>query len=79
KTITRPILIEYMPITYINPNNENILGNPRLTNSENYNFDLKYELFPTKDEMFAFGIFGKKIINAIEKSYTASANSNGQT
>ncbi|MHA3047554.1 TonB-dependent receptor plug domain-containing protein [Riemerella anatipestifer] len=79
KTITRPILIEYMPITYINPNNENILGNPRLTNSENYNFDFKYELFPTKDEIFAFGIFGKKIINAIEKSYTASANSNGQT
>lgn len=79
KTITRPILIEYMPITYINPNNENILGNTKLTNSENYNFDLKYEVFPTKDEMFSVGVFAKKIKNAIEKSYVASANSNGQT
>lgn len=79
KTITRPILIEYMPITYINPNNENILGNPKLQNSENYNIDLKYEVFPSKDEMFAIGIFGKRIMNAIEKSYTASANSDGQT
>lgn len=79
KTITRPILIEYMPITYINPNNENILGNPNLKNSENYNIDLKYEVFPTKEEILSVGIFGKKIINAIEKSYTASANSDGQT
>ncbi|MDO4224998.1 MAG: TonB-dependent receptor [Bergeyella zoohelcum] len=79
KTITRPILIEYMPITYINPNNENILGNTQLTNSENYNLDLKYETFPTRDEMFSVGLFAKKIKNAIEKSYVASANSNGQT
>lgn len=79
KTITKPILTEYMPITYINPNNENILGNTQLTNSENYNIDVKYEVYPTSRELFSVGIFTKKIKNAIEKSYVASANSNGQT
>ena len=79
KTITRPILIEYMPITYINPDNENIFGNKDLSNSENYNIDLKYELFPSSKEMFAVNLFAKKIDNAIERSYIASGNSNGQT
>lgn len=79
KTITRPILIEYMPITYINPDSENIYGNKDLTNSENYNFDLKYELFPSNKELFAINLFAKKIDKAIERSYIASGNSNGQT
>lgn len=77
KTITRPILIEYMPIVYINPDNENIIGNKDLKNSENYNLDLKYEIFPTNKELFAINLFAKKINNAIERSYTASGNSNG--
>jgi outer membrane receptor protein involved in Fe transport len=79
KTITRPILIEYMPITYINPDNENIFGNKNLENSENYNLDLKYEVFPSNKEMIAVNLFAKKIDNAIERSYIASGNSNGQT
>lgn len=78
KTITRPILIEYMPIEYINPDNENLYGNPNLKNSENYNIDLKWEFFPSRDEMFAVNLFGKRIVDAIERSYTASGNSNGQ-
>ncbi|WP_332020709.1 TonB-dependent receptor domain-containing protein [Kaistella sp.] len=77
KTITRPILIEYMPITYINPDNENIIGNKDLKNSENYNLDLKYEIFPSNKELFAVNLFAKKIDNAIERGYTASGNSNG--
>ncbi len=77
KTITRPILIEYMPITYINPDNENIIGNKSLKNSENYNMDLKYEIFPTNRELFSVNLFAKKIDNAIERGYTASGNSNG--
>lgn len=79
KTITRPILIEYIPLTYINPDNENILGNKNLTNSENFNADLKFEFFPTGKEMFSVNFFAKEIKNAIERSFTASGNSNGQT
>lgn len=79
KTITRPILIEYMPIEYINPDNENIVGNENLKNSENYNVDLKFETYPTSKELFAINLFAKKIKNAIERSFVASGNSNGQT
>lgn len=79
KTITRPILIEYMPIEYINPNNETIFGNPNLKNSENYNLDLKYEVFPSKNELFSINLFAKRIDNAIERAFIASGNSNGQT
>lgn len=79
KTITRPILIEYMPIEYINPDNETLVGNSNLQNSENYNVDLKYEIFPTSKEMFSVNLFGKLIDKAIERSFVASGNSNGQT
>jgi outer membrane receptor protein involved in Fe transport len=34
---------------------------------------LKYEFFPTNKEMFAVGVFGKSISNAIERSFQASA------
>jgi len=79
KTITRPILIEYMPIEYVNPDNETLVGNKNLTNSENYNIDLKYEIFPTNKELLAINLFAKHIENAIERSFVASGNSNGQT
>lgn len=79
KTITRPILIETMPITYINPDNVNIVGNPDITNSNNYNVDLKWEYFPTSKEMFAVNLFAKRIDNAIERSLVASGNATGST
>ncbi|WP_066441305.1 TonB-dependent receptor plug domain-containing protein [Chryseobacterium sp. CCH4-E10] len=79
KTVTRPILIETMPITYINPDNVNIVGNPNIKNSENYNFDLKWEYFPTSKEMFAVNLFAKRINNAIERSLVASGNATGST
>lgn len=78
KTITRPILIETFPISYINPDNETIQGNPNIKNSENYNIDLKFESFPTKKEFFAVNIFAKRIVNAIERTNTAAGNSNGR-
>ena len=89
KTITRPILIETLPIEYINPDNNNIVGNfdrPNATfgedfrgldNSQNYNADLKIEFFPKNNELFAVNVFGKKIDRAIERSYIASGNSTG--
>ncbi|KQR92596.1 TonB-dependent receptor [Chryseobacterium sp. Leaf180] len=79
KTVTRPVLIERMPILYINPDNENILGNPLILNSENYNLDLKWEYYPSNKEMFAVNLFAKRINNAIERSFTTFSNSNGVT
>ena len=79
KTITRPVLIETMPISYINPDNESIVGNPNIQNSENYNVDLKWELYPTNKEIFAVNLFGKRIDNAIERSFVTSGDANGVT
>ncbi|WP_415328434.1 TonB-dependent receptor plug domain-containing protein [Chryseobacterium sp. MMS23-Vi53] len=79
KTVTRPILIETMPIKYISPDNVNIVGNQNIQNSENYNFDLKWEYYPTAKEMFAVNLFAKRIDNAIERSLTASADATGST
>lgn len=77
KTITRPVLIETMPIEYVNPDNTTILGNENIQNSENYNIDLKWEYFPTNKEMFAVNLFAKRIDNAIEKGLKNSGNAAG--
>ncbi|WP_394758707.1 carboxypeptidase-like regulatory domain-containing protein [Flavobacterium sp.] len=67
KTITKPISIEVSNITYINPDGTIEIGNPYLENSDNLNFDLKYELFPNSKEMIVLGAFGKHITNPIER------------
>jgi len=77
KTITRPILIETMPIFYINPDNTTIIGNANIQNSENYNVDLKWEYFPSSKEMFAVNVFAKRIDNAIERSFITTGNASG--
>jgi len=79
KTVTRPVLIETMEISYINPDNETIKGNPDIKLSDNYNFDLKWEYFPTNKEMFTVNLFAKRINNAIERSFVSSGDANGVT
>jgi outer membrane receptor protein involved in Fe transport len=74
KTVTRPVLIETMPIDYINPDNETIRGNPLIKNSDNYNLDLKWEYYPSNKEMFSANVFAKRIDNAIERSFLASGS-----
>lgn len=78
KTITRPVTMELLPIQYISPDGKSILGNPNLKNSENYNLDIKYELFPNNKEIIAIGIFGKQLQNPIERVFIAGAGGSGQ-
>lgn len=73
KTYTKPVIMEAYPIEYINADGTSTKGNPFLTNSDNYNADLKYELFPSNKEMLAVGIFGKNIKNPIERTFVANA------
>ncbi|MGQ7946207.1 TonB-dependent receptor domain-containing protein [Flavobacterium sp. WC2509] len=73
KTYTRPVIMESFPITFINPDGTSTQGNSILKNSDNYNADLKYELFPTAKEMIVFGLFGKHLINPIEKTFISNA------
>jgi outer membrane receptor protein involved in Fe transport len=73
QTYTKPVLMEVLPITYINPDGTSVSGNPYLVNSDNFNADIKFEVFPTQNEMFSVGLFGKKINNAIERTFQANA------
>ncbi|PVX45516.1 TonB-dependent receptor-like protein [Flavobacterium sp. 103] len=73
KTYTLPIIMEAYPIEYINADGTSTRGNPYLLNSENYNVDLKYEIFPSAKELFSVGLFGKKILDPIERTFIANA------
>lgn len=76
KTYTKPVLMEAYPIEYINPDGTSMRGNPLLTNSTNFNVDVKYELFPTNKEMIAIGVFGKMLDNPIERTISNAASTN---
>lgn len=78
KTITRPISIEVLNITFVNPDGTVERGNPNIINSDNVNFDLKYEMFPNSNQLFVVGLFGKHIKNPIERLFIANASSGGQ-
>lgn len=75
KTYTRPVIMEAFPIEYINADGTATRGNKDLKNSDNYNVDFKYEVFPTNKEILAVGVFGKKINNPIERTFIANAAS----
>ncbi|MFW5792853.1 MAG: TonB-dependent receptor domain-containing protein [Bacteroidota bacterium] len=49
------------------------IGNPDLYPSENYNADLKWELFPSNGEIVSVGVFGKYILNPINEVTISSA------
>lgn len=48
-------------------------GNPFLTASDNYNVDLKWELFPSRGEILSLAAFGKYIQNPINEVVIASS------
>lgn len=73
KTYTKPVIMESFPITYQNADGTSVQGNPILKNSDNYNVDLKYELFPTAKEMFTIGAFAKYLDNPIERTFVSNA------
>lgn len=78
KTITRPVLIETLPIQYVSADGTSEKGNSELENSSNYNIDLKYEVFPTDKELFAATVFAKYIENPIERVQQGSGNGSGR-
>lgn len=72
KTYTLPQFKERAPFQYEDVA-QAFFGNPYLYNSTNYNFDLKWELFPNKGEVFSITGFGKVIQNPINETTVASA------
>jgi outer membrane receptor protein involved in Fe transport len=78
RTITRPVLFETLPLTYINADGTSERGNENLVNSTNTNVDIKYEIFPTKNELFAVTVFGKHIQDPIERSFDNFGGGSGR-
>ncbi|GGA79753.1 TonB-dependent receptor [Flavobacterium palustre] len=78
RTITRPVLFETLPMTYISADGTSERGNENLKNSTNTNVDLKYEIFPTKNELFAVTLFGKHIQDPIERSFDNFGGGSGR-
>ncbi|GAA4275396.1 TonB-dependent receptor [Aquimarina mytili] len=73
KTVTLPKFTEVAPFLDEDVT-EVTLGNPIVTNSDNYNVDIKWEHFPEQSgELVAATLFGKYIENPIEKVFVASA------
>ena len=73
KTYTKPVIMESFPLSYVNADGTGIQGNPLLVNSDNYNADLKFEIFPSNKEMIAIGVFGKYLKNPIERVNISNA------
>ncbi|MDY8134967.1 TonB-dependent receptor [Aquimarina sp. 2201CG5-10] len=74
KTVTLPKFTEVAPFLDEDVT-ESTLGNPILSNSDNYNVDVKWEYFPEQSgELVAATLFGKYIDNPIEKVFVASAS-----
>lgn len=75
KSYTLPQFLEKAPFGY-----EDITmttrGNPNLTAADNYNLDLKWEKFPTANEVLAVGLFGKYIVDPISQSRINGADPN---
>lgn len=64
-TQTLPEFKELAPFDYVSPTGRVIGGNPTLDKSEIYNFDLKYEMFPQRGQLFSATAFYKQINNPI--------------
>ena len=72
KSYTLPQFKERAPFLYEEVG-QNYFGNTNLYNSTDYNFDLKWEMFPKKGEVVSVTGFGKYIQNPINQVTVASA------
>ncbi|GAA4796472.1 TonB-dependent receptor [Olivibacter ginsenosidimutans] len=74
RSYTLPQFLEKAPFQYEAPTYSSY-GNSSLKPADNYNVDLKWEQFPSSDELFSFGLFGKYIKDPISRTLTNAASS----
>lgn len=73
-TQTLPEFKELSPFEYVSPTGRVTKGNPDLNKSEIYNFDLKYEMFPQRGQVFSATTFYKQINNPINLTQTRGSS-----
>ncbi|WP_025742365.1 TonB-dependent receptor [Aquimarina pacifica] len=66
-TTTLPEFKEIAPFEYVSQVGQVTRGNPDLEASIDYNYDVKFEYFPTNDQLFSITGFHKKIEDPINK------------
>lgn len=75
QTISRPGFKELAPFEYVEFfAGERTIGNPLLQNGINYNFDIRYELYPTRAELISVSAFGKYLQDPIERLNIAASS-----
>lgn len=71
RTVARPQFRELAPLLYYDfARRRNLQGNPDLLPTTIQNVDLRWEWFPTPDEVFSLGTFWKGLSNPIEQVVT---------
>ena len=73
-TQTLPEFKELSPFEYVSPTGRVTKGNPDLEKSEVYNYDLKYEFFPSREELLSATAFYKQIKKPINLSQTRGSS-----
>ena len=69
RTVIRPEFREVANFSFYDfTRNAQIIGNSNLIQSDAYNGDLKWEWFPSSEEIISFGFFGKRINSPIEQT-----------
>jgi outer membrane receptor protein involved in Fe transport len=74
KTNTLPEFKELAPFEYVSPNGRVTKGNPDLEKSDNFNLDLKWEMFPENGGLISATGFYKQIKNPINLALTRGSS-----
>lgn len=73
KTYTMPQFKERAYFNYMEVN-ETRRGNPNLYPSQDYNLDMKWEMFPSASELLSVTLFGKYIVDPMNETTVASSS-----
>ncbi|MDZ7714621.1 MAG: TonB-dependent receptor [Balneolaceae bacterium] len=76
KTIARPSFREIAPYTSFSFDTEPSLFGSPLDRTTIQNYDLRWELFPSPQELFSVGVFYKQFQNPIEKTISSASTDN---
>ncbi|HEX4935592.1 MAG TPA: TonB-dependent receptor, partial [Gemmatimonadaceae bacterium] len=76
QTLARPEYRELVPIKSRDVlNGDDLEGNPDLQRTRIQNADVRWELYPTQDEVLSVGVFAKRFDQPIERVYRAAGAS----
>jgi len=76
QTLARPEYRELVPIKSRDVlNGDDLEGNPNLQRTRIQNADIRWELYPSQDEVLSVGVFAKRFDKPIERVYRAAGAS----